>query len=104
MDFSAYKGWIIPEGNVAQVVDESGIEIWSGIKWPDDLDTGLEFASASPFTISVNEYSKWDGTMEYCNGGDWSLWDGSEISSGRTKDGQCIYIRGTGNTKAVDPV
>ena len=65
--------------------------------WPDDLDTGLEFASASPFTISVSS-PKWDGTLEYSNGKEWTPWDGSEISSGKGENGHCIYIRGTGNT------
>ena len=65
--------------------------------WPEDLDTGLEFASASPFTVSVTA-KKWGGAIEYCNGGDWQTWDGSEISSGNSEKGYCIYLRGTGNT------
>ena len=67
--------------------------------FPDDLDTGLEFISASPFTISVSNSSSWDGTMEYTNGNGWVSWDGSEISSGDAENGQCVYIRGTGNTR-----
>ena len=66
--------------------------------WPDDLDTGLEFISASAFTLSASSPG-WDGTMEYSNGSGWRAWDGSEISSGSSESGQCIYVRGTGNTK-----
>lgn len=65
--------------------------------WPGDLDTGLEFASSNAFTISV-AYPEWNGTMEYCNGEGWVTWDGSEISSGETEDGQRIYVRGIKNT------
>lgn len=69
------------------------------VSWPEDLNTGLEFVSANPFTIKARWGAKWDGTMEYCNGKEWLTWDGSEISSGASENGQCIYIRGTGNTK-----
>ena len=68
------------------------------VSWPEDLGTGLEFVSASPFTMLVSSKG-WNGTMEYCNGGEWQTWDGSEISSGKSDKGYCIYIRGTGNTK-----
>lgn len=68
--------------------------------WPDDLDTGLKFVSASAFTINVKTHG-WDGTMEYCNGDEWKTWDGSEILSGETRGGQCIYIRGVSNTKVA---
>ena len=66
--------------------------------WPDDLDTGLEFLSENSFTLaSVNH--AWDGTMEYCNSQEgWKIWNGGKIYSGETERGQCIYIRGTGNT------
>ena len=66
--------------------------------WPADLYTGLEFVSANPFTISVT-YPQWDGTLEYTNGSGWGTWGGGEISSGESSIGQCIYIRGTKNTK-----
>lgn len=67
--------------------------------WPDDLHTGLEFISASPFTISVSRRG-W-GMMEYCNGHGWKTWNGSEISSGEYLGGHCIYIRGRGNTRVT---
>lgn len=60
----------------------------------------LEFASASPFTMSVGTVG-WDGTMEYDNGNGWTTWDGSEISSGTNEDKQYIHLRGTGNTKVT---
>ena len=65
--------------------------------WPNDLDTALEFLSANPFSISAP--LNWDGKIEYTNGNGWKTWDGSEISSGQSSKGQCIYIRGTGNSK-----
>ena len=65
--------------------------------WPDDLDTALEFVSVNPFSISARK--KWDGKLEYTNGGGWKEWDGSEITSGEIGSNHCIYLRGTGNTK-----
>ena len=98
MNFATLKGLTIPEGVVTQIADASGRVIWEASGWPNDLDTGLEFASASAFSISASSPG-WDGTMEYCNGdGEWKAWDGSAISSGKTQNGQAIYIRGTGNT------
>lgn len=65
--------------------------------WPSDLDTALEFSSPDPFTIYAPQ--NWDGTIEYSIGGEWQIWDGSDIASGNLKDRYCIYLRGTGNTR-----
>lgn len=73
---------------------------WTPSEWPDDLGTALEFVASDEFTIGVNA-TKWEGTMEYCNGDGWKVWDGSEITSGERNKGYCIYIRGFGNTVAA---
>lgn len=86
IDFSTIKGFAVPEGKVTQIADASGNVLWalSG-GWPDDLDTGLEFTSASPFNLETLSVG-WNGTIEYCNGGGgWKTWDGSEISSGESE-------------------
>ena len=64
---------------------------------PSDLDTALEFTSPEVFSISAPK--NWDGKLEYTNGSGWSTWDGSEITSGKTGNNYCIYLRGTGNSK-----
>ena len=97
IDFTGLKSIEDSYGKITQIADANGRVLWSAMNWPDDLDTGLEFASASAFSISVPSV-RWDGTMEYCNGKGWKTWDGSEISSGETESGQCIYLRGTGNS------
>ena len=102
IDFSVITGLTIPEGEVKQILDASGIALWEvkeqPNEWPEDLDTGLEFVSSNPFTVNVTT-PRWDGTMEYCNSDEgWKAWDGSEISSGDNGGTQYIYIRGTGNT------
>ena len=112
IDGTAYEidgGKAMVDGAVYEIdhgttlVDGTAYEVGFG-SWPDDLDTGLEFISSSAFTLSV-AYPGWDGTMEYCNSKDgWQTWDGSEISSGKAKSGQCIYIRGTGNTKVTGAI
>ena len=56
------------------LVGGTAYEIGFG-EWPDDLDTALEFVSASPFTLSASSQS-WDGTVEYSNGDAWTVWDG----------------------------
>lgn len=99
INFSTLQGLTIPQGVVTQVADAAGNVLWAVSGWPDDLDTGLEFVSASAFTISVSR--QWDGTMEYCNGEGWQTWIGGKISSGETEKGHCIYVRGTGNTKII---
>ena len=98
MDFSILKNPVISEGAVEKITDANGEVLWAC--WPDDLDTGLEFVSASAFTLNVSS-PKWDGTMEYCNGGKWKTWDGSAIASTKTESGQRVYIRGIGNTKVT---
>ena len=64
---------------------------------PTDLATALEFSSPNPFVIYAPQ--NWDGTIEYSIGGEWQIWDGSDIASGNLKDRYCIYFRGTGNTR-----
>lgn len=64
---------------------------------PTDLATALEFSSPEPFTIYAPQ--NWDGKIEYSIGGEWQIWDGSDISSGNLKDRYFIYLRGTGNTR-----
>lgn len=54
--------------------------------WLDDLDTALEFTSPEAFSISTTK--NWDGKLEYTNGAEWTEWDGSEISSGQSSEGQ----------------
>ncbi len=81
---------------VMKITDADGIVQWESVL--PSVNTALEFASASAFTMSVSTPG-WNGTMEYHNGDDWVIWDGSEISSGGTDGRQRIYIRGTGNTK-----
>ena len=97
-NFSILQNLIIPEGDVKQITDARGVVLWSAASWPDDLDTGLEFTSASAFTIA-SSFQGWDGMIEYCNGNGWEKWDGNEIPSGKTESGQYIYLRGTGNTE-----
>ena len=79
------------------LVDGTGYDVGFG---GGGVDTGnaLEFVSAEPFTLRASAKG-WNGTIEYANGGDWATWDGNSISSGETEKGQCIYLRGTGNTK-----
>ena len=98
MNFSTLQGLAIPQGTVTQITDASGRVLWSAGRTSE-----LEFKSASAFTLGVKFPGSlttlgWNGTMEYNNGSGWQTWDGSTISSGATKDGQCIYVRGTGNT------
>ena len=98
MNFATLQGLSIPQGAVTQITDASGKVLWSAGRTSE-----LEFKSASAFTLGVKFPGSittipWDGTMEYNNGSGWKTWDGSTISSGATKDGQCIYVRGTGNT------
>nr|DAM90154.1 MAG TPA: hypothetical protein [Caudoviricetes sp.] len=64
---------------------------------PTDLATALEFSSPDPFIIYAPQ--NWDGTIEYSIGGEWQIWDGSDIASGNLKDRYFIYLRGTGNTR-----
>lgn len=84
----------IDKGNA--LVDGTAYEIGFG-GWPDDLDTALEFVSASPFTLSARA-STWNGRLEYSNGNPWAVWEGEDVLSGSRNNGQCIYIRGIGNT------
>ena len=65
--------------------------------WPDDLNTALEFTSPEVFSISAPK--NWDGKLEYTNGSGWETWDGGAITSGKTGNNYCIYLRGIGNSK-----
>ena len=82
------------------LVGGTAYEVGFGGPWPSNLNTCLEFASASAFTLKVNSIC-WNGTMEYCNGDGWKAWNGSEISSGETESGHRIYLRGIGNKKVI---
>jgi len=57
----------------------------------------LTFKSPETFTLKVYDNTKhWNGTLEYkVTDGNWTTWDGTEISSG--SDG-ILMMRGTGNT------
>lgn len=96
-DFSAVEsgGW-----NYLKHITECTREAlyYNGVQiWPDD--GVLAFASASPFTISTgNNTVNWDGTLEYStNRKDWTVWDGTAISSSSNSGTYALYFRGTGN-------
>lgn len=62
----------------------------------------LTFASAKPFTISVNNAKKmWEGILEYSTDTEtWDEWDATTtIASEKHSGWQKIYMRGTGNTR-----
>jgi hypothetical protein len=94
MKFSEVRAIRAPKS--VSKIRRGGKVLWEYKTW-HDLDTGLEFTSASPFDISVKS-PRWNGIMEYCNGEGWRTWDGSRIYAGESEKGYSVYIRGAGNT------
>lgn len=84
------------------IINNSRPKIQETESWIDSLNNSLEFISANPFTISSPKM--WDGKIEYLGVAGWREWNGEEISSVGIAKYQCIYLRGTKNTKVTGGV
>ena len=81
----------------AYIGDENGKARPFWEKETNIAENSLEFVSDNSFTMSARKY--WDGTISYNNGNGngWTIWDGSQISSGEINGRQRIYFRGNRN-------
>ena len=80
----------------AYIGDENGK---ARLFWDNEsniAENSLEFVSDNSFTMNTTKL--WDGTLTYNNGNGWTIWDGSQISSGNISGRQRIYFRGSNNT------
>ena len=59
-------------------------------------ENSLEFVSDNSFTMEATK--TWNGTLSYNNGNGWTIWNGSQISSGNIDGRQRIYFRGSRNS------
>ena len=80
----------------AYIGDENGKARPFWEKESNIAENSLEFVSDNSFTMNTNKL--WNGTLTYNNGNGWTIWNGSQISSGNIGGRQRIYFRGSNNT------
>ena len=80
----------------AYIGDENGKARLFWEKETNIAENSLEFVSDNSFTMNTTKL--WNGTLSYNNGNGWTIWNGSQISSGNIGGRQRIYFRGSRNT------
>ena len=80
----------------AYIGDENGKARLFWEKGSISIVNSLEFVSNNSFTMKAPK--TWNGTLSYNNGNGWTIWNGSQISSGNIDGRQRIYFRGSRNS------
>lgn len=87
--------------NALQKVTYNGNEVWGNAP---SYPPYLTFSSPTAFTldslaVAMSNPVLWDGTLEYSTDKtNWTVWDGTSISSVADNGTHYLYLRGTGNT------